>query len=88
MNVVTLPKQTMLDILETPGAIVQDRIINNSRWSIIHEIVFFHDGKFYRSTYSVGATEIQDERPWEYTDEVDCVEVHQVEKLVKVWQDV
>lgn len=50
-----------------------------------YEIVFEHEGKFYRATYSVGATECQDEAPWEYEDKVLCEEVKQVEKLVKVW---
>lgn len=73
---------------KTVGAL-EDTIIDVDRWSIIHEIVFlWKDGKTYRTGYSVGATEHQEERPWEYEDEVECTEVHQVEKLVKVWEPV
>lgn len=64
------------------GAVV-DRIIDTTRWSIVHEIVFEDNGKFYMTTYSEGATECQDERPWEYDDEVKCTEVELKEVKVK-----
>jgi hypothetical protein len=67
---------------------LEDTIIESSRWSILHELVFRVKDKFYRTTYNVGATEYQDERPWEHDTDVDCEEVHQVEKLVKVWEPV
>lgn len=75
----------MLDILYKSDNIVEHKLVDNSRWSLHYEIVFEHEGKFYRATYSVGATECQDEAPWEYEDKVLCEEVKQVEKLVKVW---
>ena len=34
---------------------------------------------------SVGATEMQPERPWEYDDEVECTEVDLREVKVKKW---
>ena len=37
------------------------------------------------TTYSEGATEYQDERPWEYEDEVKCTEVELKEVKVKKW---
>lgn len=73
-------KTSELQDLDFPWCddVVQDTIIDNSRWSIIHEIVFkWTDRKYYKTTYSVGATESQDERPWEYETEVECVEVEQ-----------
>lgn len=39
--------------------LIEDDIIDTTRWSIVHEIVFEDKGKFYRTTYSVGATEMQ-----------------------------
>lgn len=60
--------------------VVKDDIIDTSRWSIHHEIVFKYEDKYYRTTYSVGATESQDEIPWEYEDEVECEVVEPVEK--------
>lgn len=67
---------------------IVDNIIDTTRWSIIHEIVFEDNGKFYRTTYSEGATECQDERPWEYEDEVECEEVELREVKVKKWMPV
>jgi hypothetical protein len=34
----------------------------------------------------VGATEVQQERPWEHEDEVEAVLVREVERTVKVWE--
>ena len=76
------------DELDLPFTAVEDEIIDNSRWSIHHAIIFEHAGKFYRTCYSVGATECQDESPWEYEDEVDCTEVVQKEVTVTAWAPV
>lgn len=55
---------------------VYDKIIGHRRWSVDHERVFEHDGRFFRTLYSVGATEGQDERPYEYEpDDIECEEV-------------
>jgi hypothetical protein len=69
--------------------VIEDNVVDNSRWSIYHELIFrWHDGKTYRTDYSVGATEMQDESPWEYSEEVECTEVHKVPKTVEVWEAV
>lgn len=84
----TLPKETLVDILwgdHESGKIVADDIIDTDRWTTLHEIVFSLNDKYYTTTYRVGSTEQQDEGPWEYEDAVECKEVHQVEKIVKVW---
>jgi len=62
---------------EWPDAeIVQDIITSTSRWSIYHEMVFTVNGKFYIIDYSIGATEHQDESPFEYEpEEIECEEV-------------
>lgn len=66
--------------------IIVNDIIDTSRWSVIHTIVFMDkDGKFYQTSYSEGATECQDERPWEYESEVECYEVELKEVTVKKW---
>lgn len=65
--------------------VLSDTIIEHRRWSILHELIFsWTDGKKYRTSYSEGATELQDERPWEYECEVECEEVEQ--KLVTILQ--
>ena len=69
------------------GETVYDKVIGNRRWSVDHERVFKHEGRYFRTLYSVGATESQDERPYEYEgDEIECVEVFPVEKKVIVYE--
>jgi len=62
--------------------IIEDEIIDNSRWSIHYRLIFKKDDKYYQTFYSRGATESQDERPWEYEDKVECVEVEPYEKII------
>lgn len=78
-------KEFLINELDLPYNAIEDKIVDNSRWSIHHEIIFEHEGKFYQAYYSVGATESQDEGPWEYDDEVDCTEVVQQEITVMAW---
>lgn len=72
---------------EMVGEGVEDTIVEHTRWSVVHEAIFEHDGKYYSTNYSVGATEQQDEAPYEYDeDEIECPEVRRVEKLIFVWE--
>ena len=69
--------------------IVNDEIVDHTRWSVIHEIVFlWTDGKHYITSYSTGATESQDESPFEHDDKVECQEVQQVKKTIFTWEPV
>lgn len=78
-----LPKQKALDILDGEiGEIISDEVVDTRRWSVIHKIVIKLEDKFYQTHYSVGATENQDEEPWEYVDEVTFLEVIPVETIV------
>lgn len=63
---------------------VEEEIIDNSRWSIHHSGVFKHvpTGKFYRTGWSTGATESQDESPFDYS-EPELTEVVEREVIVK-----
>ena len=87
----SFPKDLLREILwdETPGK-VHDQIIDTGRWSIHHEMIFkAEDGLHYQTHYSVGATEHQDETPFEYDpSEIECEQVEQVEKTVLVWEPV
>ncbi len=66
---------------------VEDRQTSNSRWSINHTMVVEKDGHFYRANYSVGATEQQDETPFEYDeDEIEFKEVFAVQKTITVYE--
>lgn len=65
------------------GEIKVNDVIDTSRWSVIYNLVFEFRGKFYQTSYSVGATESQDESPFEYEpDEIEVTEVKQIEKTV------
>lgn len=78
-----ISKDEALEILDgNRGKIISDEIVDNSRWSIIHEIIVSLEGKFYQANYSVGATESQDESPWEYENEVEFFEVEPKQVMV------
>ena len=65
--------------------LIYDKIEDTSRWSIIHEMVFKDkvENKFYSVSYSEGATECQDESPFEYEPaDVECDEVVPKEVVV------
>ena len=67
---------------------IKEDVIDTSRWSIIYEIIVqrLSDNKFFKSNYSVGATESQDEQPYEYASEAVFTEVVPVEKTVIVYE--
>ena len=80
-----LEKELLLSILnediddDSPWSIVENDIIDTCRWSEIYNFTV-HDketNKYYNTTYSCGATECQDEGPWEY--EGDLINVTEVE---------
>lgn len=88
MKTIKLHKDYLKNELDLPYSAIKNDIVDTSRWSINHEIIFAHDGKFYRTHYSEGATEMQDESPWEYNNEVECTEVELREVKIKKWVDV
>jgi hypothetical protein len=59
-------------------------IIDHTRWSVIYEAVFFHvpSGEHYKFSWSKGATESQDEQPYEYDDFYESVKVER--KIVAI----
>jgi hypothetical protein len=67
--------------------LVTSEIVDNSRWSIVHEDVYqrLSDKKFFKTTYRKGATELQDERPYEYGEAL-FYEVFPVEKTVIIYE--
>jgi len=84
-NTRTFTKEFLKNELDLPDAAIKDTIVDTSRWSIHHEIIFEFQGKFYRTYYSVGATETQDESPWKYDDKIKCTEVEIKQVLVSKW---
>lgn len=87
---VKFKKSELLELDLPYCGVIEDKIIDQTRWSTIHEIVFKKDDKYYMTSYSKGSTECQCERPWEYEDEVECEEVKKVVKTitVEVWEPV
>lgn len=91
MSKIKIPKEEMLEILwGSQGKVLRHKTVNNSRWSIHYKLIFQRndDGPIYRANYSVGATEYQDERPWQDEKEVECIEVKAVEKVIVDYEDI
>ncbi len=79
MPSIKIPKAEMQELIYDKAVVVRDRLTGNGRWTIYHEVIFKRDGKLYRANYNVGATENQDEAPFEYSpDQIVCVEVKEV----------
>lgn len=67
--------------------IVVNEIEDHSRWSIRYELVFKYKDKYYTTYYCIGATEYQDEQPFEYeNDEIECTEVVPTIKQIIVYE--
>lgn len=76
---------------EAGVTIISDTMDDHSRWSVGHTLIFRIDAEqpedeAWRVNYQVGATENQDERPWEYDEEVEATLVRRVVKPVEVWE--
>jgi len=76
-------KEFMCEVLdgENKTKIIEDKITGNGRWNIFHNLIWQHiDGRVFQCQYSVGATETQEESPWEYEKEIECTEM--VKRLI------
>ena len=82
-------KSFLQELEEGDENVVLEEITGTSRWSTRYRRVFKHEGKFYETHFSCGATEMQDESPYEYDPaEIECPEVKQVEKTITVYEKV
>ncbi len=89
-------KSDLLNVLDcNPGETfegythVTSKMIGKRRWSLDHYMVFGFEDKFYMAHYSVGATENQDESPWEYEgDQIECVEVEPRKQTIIAYEAV
>jgi len=67
----------------------ETKITSVSRWSINYYMVFSYQDKVYGVSYSRGATECQDEVPFEYEpDDVLVEELKPVMKIVPMWESI
>lgn len=69
---------------------IEQNIVDTSRWSIHKEGIFLNkkENKHYLFEWSVGATECQDELPYEYDEEVIPKEMKQTQKTIWIWEPV
>ena len=71
--------------------VISNEITDQGRWTLQHEVILQRksDGKFFITHYTVGATESQDHRSYEY-DELVFYEVKpvKVETIKYVWREV
>ena len=82
---INLTRERACDIIngdDDAYRVIRDEIVDNTRWSIVHSVVIqsVADNRFWSDCYSVGATESQDESPWEY-NEPAFTEVFPVEQV-------
>lgn len=66
---------------------ISEEMINHSRWAVGYHVILQResDGKFFSSSYEVGATESQDQSPYDY-DEPEFREVFPVTKTITVYE--
>lgn len=67
---VHLPQSYLADLAYTDAVedwrVVERKIVDHKRWSVVKEMVVkTPDGNYYRTRYSVGATEMQEEYPYD-----------------------
>ena len=63
--------------------VIENVLVGHSRWSLQYRMVFMFGDLFFQTHYNKGATEMQDESPYEYDSEmVECLQVRP--KLVEV----
>jgi len=67
-------------------SVIETKTVGHSRWSIEKEAIIYNkeSGKHYSLRWSEGATEQQDEEPFEYS-EPELVEVTHQEVMIKQW---
>jgi len=68
------PKEELLALVwgdDPPGyEKIEEHQTGTSRWSNHHALVFRYEGELWRTHYSVGLTELQDQEPFEYDEPV------------------
>ena len=88
-------KQLLIDLVyddvdeDTDAELIENELDDHGRWSLHYRLVFKYEGKFYRVYYSRGATENQDEEPFEYEPvELDCEEVFPQARTITVYETI
>ena len=80
-----IKKNDLLELLDEESLgnlrVVQEKLIDSTRWSKVYKCVIFNQetNKYFDASYSVGATEYQDESPFDSYGENDLIELFEVE---------
>lgn len=77
-------KTFLKEELDLPYNCFDVSVLDLTRWSVVKEGIFSYQGKFYSISWSEGATEMQDEGPWEY-DDPSPVEVRKELVMAEKW---
>lgn len=87
LNLTSKQGRDIVDGEDSNFVTIEDKIVGTRRWSIEYEIVVQRktDGKYFKDGYSRGATEMQDEQPYEYS-EPNFTEVFPVTKTYVVYE--
>ena len=66
--------------------LIQEEIDGTSRWTVDYSVIVqrISDGKYFSSCYSCGATEMQEQLPYD-NDEPEFTEVFKEEKVIEVF---
>jgi len=68
------------------GELIEERITGTSRWSVNKSAIILYQDKYWKVQYSIGATEQQDERPFEDVQYAKFVEVERVPVTTYAWK--
>ena len=70
--------------------VVEEHITGSRRWSLEYTTIILDtvNDKYYKTYYSIAATECQEEEPYEYEDNVCFVEVEKVSVESYEWKPV
>lgn len=82
----TFKRDFLMEELDLPSAALETKLVDTTRWTTVHEIIFEHEGKHYKTWYRRSATVLKDEEPWEYEDEVICYNVKKKLIQVESWE--
>ncbi len=98
MTTRTFTKEQLRDEYDLPASVgegegckvIIDDIAGKSRWAVEYRLVFQlpdqSENQAWQVYYRVGATESQEERPWENDDVIEATLVECVEVVVKKWR--
>jgi hypothetical protein len=87
------PKRDLIEMTwgDTPDnyTVLESKIVDQTRWAIHYEMIFQNNDKYYKTEYSRGSTEYQDESPYQFDDDmIECKEVRPQPKTIIEYVDV